>query len=143
MTHYPFKAEPIESFPDLPPDSYISEIIKTDVMTTKDGQGRYIKIRFKIKEGEFKGRIIYQNFNILNKNKIAEEIGKRYLSILCTAIGIESFDDTDEILNYQVIVKLGAENKLLTFYKIEEKIPSFEEPPIIAPDDFVDDKIPF
>lgn len=127
MTHYPFKAEQIESLPELPADSYICEIIKTDVMTTKDGHGRYIKIRFQVKEGEFKGRSIYQNFNTMNRNDQAVEIGKRYLSILCTSIGIESFEDTDELLSCQVIVKVGAENKLKTFYK----------------SDFVDDKIPF
>jgi hypothetical protein len=150
MTHYPFKAAPIESFDQpfepLPEGAYRCEIVKSDVMPTKDGHGRYVSLQFRIKDGEYKGRRIFQRLNILNRSQKCQEIGKKHLSLLLHSIEHESFDDSDEILNYETIVNLGEENKLYGFSKINSipEIPdNSEEPPIIAPDDFVDDKIPF
>lgn len=146
MAQYPFKAEPIEKYEEIPEGSYRCEIIQTDVMTTKDGHGRYISLRFRITEGAYKGRLIFQRITTLNRSDDAMRIGKKHLSLLCYSIGIESFDDTDELLNYETIISIGEKNKLYGFNKIEDGIPgnsNSEEPPIIPPDDFVDDKIPF
>ena len=139
MAYYQFTADPfITPVPrDLPPNSYICTITKTDMLPTREGNGRYILIIFKVESGEYKGRKIFQNFNIENKNEQAVEISKRNLSQLCNALGIESFSDTDDLLNKEVIVKIGLNNKLFGFKKLEENQINNVE------DDFKDDKIPF
>lgn len=141
MAQYPFKAESVKTYEQLRAGSYKCEIVKTDVMKTKDGSGRYISLQFKVKEGDFKGRSIFQRFNTLNRNPIAVEIAKKQLSILCHSIGIESFNDTDELLNYETIINLGEDNKLYGFNKIENNLE--EKSQIIEQNDFTDDKIPF
>ena len=155
MTHYPFKASPIESFDQpfepLPEGSYKCEIVKIELMRTKDQHGQYIFICFKIKEGDFKGRTIFQRFNIDNRSAKAENIAKKHLSMLCYSIGIDSWENIEELLNYETIINMREGNNLYGFSKInpESSIPEIpeysprEEPPIIPPNDFVDDKIPF
>lgn len=149
MAQYPFKAEPIPSSNPIPAGSYRCEIVKTDVMKTKDEHGRYIFLQFRIKDGDYKGRQIFQRLNTLNRSTQAMKIGKEQLSKLCYSIGIESFNDTDEMLNCETIVNLGEDNKLYGFSNVDEALhiiqnnPTEEMPPIIEVAEFEDDKIPF
>jgi len=151
MAQYPFKAEEVKTFEPLQAGSYKCEIIKTDVMATKDGHGRYVSLQFRIKEGDYKGRIIFQRLNTLNRSTKCEEIGKKQLSSLCHSIGIESFDDTDEMLNCETIVNLVNETQIKLydgFSKVDNSIPEIQEsngeiPQIIPVSEFEDDKIPF
>jgi hypothetical protein len=142
MANYPFTAQEIESISDLPPGPYICEITKTDVLKTKQGDGRYVLVVFIIIDGEYKGRKIFQNFNTLNKNPLAVEIGKKHLSLLCNSVGIESFNDTDELLHKQTVIRLGFNNKLFGFKKVGEDVPVSVKNTPEGKEDF-DDNIPF
>lgn len=153
MAQYPFRAEPIKKYEEIPAGLYLCEIIKTDLRTTKDGNGRYIFLQFRIKEGEYKGRQIFQRITTLNKSKDAMNIGKKHLSTLCHSLEIDSFNDTDELLNHETIINLREGNKLYGFLNAQNSeylLPAniensnfSEEPPMIPPDEFIDDKIPF
>ena len=149
MAQYPFKAEEVKTFEPLQAGSYKCEIIKTDVMKTKDEHGRYVFLQFRIKDGNYKGRQIFQRLNTLNRSTQAMKIGKELLSKLCYSIGLESFNDTDEMLNYETIVNLGEGNKLYGFSRVDDNLhliqnePNEEMPPIIDVAEFEDDKIPF
>jgi hypothetical protein len=80
---------------------------------------------------------------MLNKNPVAVEIGKKNLSLLCHSIGIDRFLDTDELSGYQTVIKLGPNNRLYGFSRVEDTLPVSEENFEKKGEELTDDDLPF
>lgn len=96
-------------FKPLPAGEYITTIIDSEIKETKARNGRFIVITLEITDGQFKGAKIFDRFNVENENPKAVEIAQKQLSSLCSAIGMEEFNDTDELCFKNVQVVLGIE----------------------------------
>jgi hypothetical protein len=68
-------------------------IKESDVKETKRGDGQYLKLTFEIIEGDYAGRRIWSNLNLVNPNEKAVEIAQRELAGICKACG---FSETPE-----------------------------------------------
>ena len=79
--------EPSDSLEPVPNDVYALEIIESDVVETKSGTGRMIKLTINITEGPYEGRRIWDNINFRNQNEVAQRIGQQSLASLCAACG--------------------------------------------------------
>ena len=64
------------SYDVLPKGKYRAIINNTAIKPTKSGTGEYLAITFQIIEGDHSGRRIWQNLNLSNPNKTAEDIAK-------------------------------------------------------------------
>jgi hypothetical protein len=85
-------------FDPIPAGRYNVIITDSDLCVTKAGDGQYIKLTFKVLEGDFAGRLIWSNLNIDNPNEKAVEIAQRELAAICNAIGIPAIEnDTAEL----------------------------------------------
>lgn len=110
----PEEAESME-FEVLPAGWYPAEIVKSELKTTKDKQGKYIALQFKItddveingEEVKSKGRFVYTNLNIVNKNETAVKIAMSDLKAICAAIDFEDeLEDTVDLHDQEMMIKL-------------------------------------
>lgn len=114
-------------FAPLPAGWYEAEIIKSELKTTKDGNGKYIALSFKILEGENEGRLVYTNLNIVNKSDVAVKIARADLKAICGAIGHEGeLEDTEDLHNTPMAIKLSLKQETAN-WPAKNEIKSFKD----------------
>lgn len=114
----------------LPAGKYVASVTNAEVKDTKDGSGQYINAEFSIIDEDFKGRKVFQMFNIKNRNEQAVTIGMSQLKSLMLAAGASSFalNTVSELcgLCCQITLKVeedsyGKKNKITSFKAVEHK----------------------
>jgi len=93
-------------FDPIPAGEYLSMLVESELKTTKKKDGQYIKLKFKIMEGEFKGRFIWTNLNLINPNPVAVEIAQKELATLCRSCGKAVIKDTQELHGVPILMKV-------------------------------------
>lgn len=94
-------------FAPIPADWYLAEIVKSSLETTKDNTGKYIALTFKVLEGDYEGRLVYTNINIVNKSDTAVKIGKADLKKICMAMDfVGELEDTEDLHNHPMYIKV-------------------------------------
>ena len=95
-------------YAELPNGVYVMEIEASDVVPTKDGNGTILKTTNVVVEPEeYKGRKLFNNYNLENKSAQAQEIGQRQFASLCRAIGVGEVEDSEELHFKTFTVKVG------------------------------------
>lgn len=92
----------------IPAGQYPAQVLRTDIIPTKDGNGKFAWFEIEITDGEFKGCTLETRMNLWNQNEKAVEIAQRDLSALCHATGEMAVEDTDQLCfkPFQVVVKI-------------------------------------
>ena len=93
--------DPTDEFEPLPPGEYLTMITEASVENTKSG-GQMVKVTYTVMEGQFEGRKLWSQHNIVNSSPKAEEIGRKEISRIAHAIGQPRINDTEQLLQ-QVI----------------------------------------
>lgn len=93
-------------FQPLPDGWYSATIAGAELKQTKAGTGSYIAVRYDITGPTHQGRVVFGNLNISNPNPKAEEIGRQQLGDLMRAIGLDSVQDTDQLIGGNCQIKL-------------------------------------
>ncbi len=93
-------------FKSLPAGWYTASISEASLNDTKSGTGQYIKLRYDITGPTHEGRVIFGNMNIRNANPKAESIGLQQLGDVMRALGLESVQDTDQLVGGSLQIKL-------------------------------------
>ena len=99
--------ESTSSYEPIPEGWYAVKIANAELNATKSGTGQYIKMRFDVTGPTHQGRVIFGNLNIRNANPKAEEIGLKQLNELMSACGLSEVQDTDQLLGYDIQVKVS------------------------------------
>jgi Protein of unknown function (DUF669) len=102
-----------QDFDNIPPGDYELEVEASELKDTKDGTGKLLALTYRVISGDYAGRKIFGNINIVNKNPQAQEIGQKELASLCRAIGLTAIEDSEE-LHFQAFhakVKIGKDSK--------------------------------
>lgn len=95
------------SFAPVPPGMYTMQITKSEIKTTKSGNGEYISLQMVIMdEGSYAGRTVFTNLNIVNPNEKAVQIARSQLKNICKSVGITEFQDTQELHGIPFLAKL-------------------------------------
>ena len=105
-----FNANDVEpsSFEPIPAGWYNAIITESDWCATKDGKGRYIKFKFQIIDGEFANRTLFLNLNMENQNQQTVDIARQQLSGICHAVNVLQPQDTVELHNLPLAIKLNV-----------------------------------
>ena len=109
MSFLSFNAEavkPQDSFDPIPAGMYQAMIEDSEVVPTKSGSGQMLKLTWKVIDGEFKGRLVFDRLNIQNQNPKAEEIGQRQLSTLCHAVGVLQLKTSEQLHGIPCTIKV-------------------------------------
>lgn len=109
MANFSFDAttvEPDSGMSPIPAGSYIAQAIESEIKPTKNGTGQYVQFTWKVLDGQYKGRLIFDRINVKNANQVAEQIGQKQLSALCHAAGVLRLQDTMQLHNRPVKVRV-------------------------------------
>jgi len=91
------KVDPQTEFKPIPAGKYLAAIDASEMKKTKDGDGTYLKLTFKILAGECKGRQVFCNLNLQNRSQQAVEIAKGQLSAICHAVDVLKLQDSQQL----------------------------------------------
>lgn len=98
------------NFEPFPAGVYDMEVVASDVVATKNGTGQMLKLELAVAGGEFEGRRVWANINIVNQSQQAQEIGQRQLSDLCRACGLVAVpSESEEFHGIPIRVSIGIE----------------------------------
>lgn len=119
------KVEPNGDFSDLPAADYICVISKSEMKNTKTGDGEFLSLAFDVIDGQYAGRKLFTNLNLVNKNTQTVEIAQKSLSSICRAVGVLTPKDSEELHDRPIKVtvkykeKNGKQEQQLYFSKAD------------------------
>jgi len=95
-------------FSPLPTGEYSVTIDGADLKQTNKGDGTYINMKMIVDGPTNMGRVVFGKLNIQNQSQKAEAIGRGQLGDILRILGIQAatFEDTDQLLGGQMLVKL-------------------------------------
>ena len=91
--------EPHQGFEPLPNGDYVAMITEDDIKQTKAGTGQYLKFTWTVMDGQYTGRKLWSNHNIINPNESAQQIARQEISAIAHAIGRPRASTTEELVN--------------------------------------------
>ncbi|WP_422460294.1 DUF669 domain-containing protein, partial [Endozoicomonas sp. ALB115] len=97
-----FKANdysPAQGFEPLPNGDYVAMITDAEMKTTKAGNGQFLKLTWTVMDGQYSGRKVWSNHNIINLNETAQKIAREEISAIAHAIGRPEAGTTEELVN--------------------------------------------
>ena len=103
------EVEPQQAFDVLPPGDYKVQIVQSDMLETKNGDGQYLWLEMDIIDGEYQGRKFWDRLNLINPNQQAQEIAQKHLSAICHAVGQLSVQDSEELHFKPLLAKVKVE----------------------------------
>lgn len=99
-------AAPMEA---VPGGWYSAVISDGEVTLTEGGSGRRLALEWTITEGQYKGRKIFDGFNIIHSNPQAQQIAAGHLSALCHATNTFQVADVSNLFNKPHQIKVDVE----------------------------------
>lgn len=111
------------SFEPIPEGEYEMMCEEAEDKETKSG-GTMIKAKFRVLGPTHSNRVIFSNFNVVNRSEKAQEIGRRQIATWARAVGLPNASDTDQLLNRPFIGvvdieagddKYGPQNRIQGF----------------------------
>lgn len=94
----------------VPAGVYRLKATNAEQKATRTG-GEMIAVTFQIAEGQFKGRLIWHNFNVVNKSAQAERIGRSQVEAWKKAAGKPNAGSTDQLLDAPFFARVSIEEQ--------------------------------
>ena len=107
----------------LPPGEYVAHAVEASIQQPHSGDGYYLALTWKIIEGDYEGRQVWQRITYLHSSEQAQTIGRKMLKDLCVATGVaEQVDDAEVFLFKPVRIRLGIERDRQGLYPDKNRI---------------------
>jgi Protein of unknown function (DUF669) len=108
----------------LPVGEYSASVVEIGVMQPQSGDGYYIAITWKIDEGEYDGRQVWQRITFVHSSGQAQGIGRKQFKDLTVACGIadEPIEDVQVFLFKRAKIKVGVERDKAGVYDDKNKV---------------------
>jgi hypothetical protein len=97
------------NFEPVPAGDYLCQVIDSDVVETKAGNGSILKLTIEIIDGQYANRKVFENLNIANQNAQAQSIAQRALADICLATNAGSIRDSEELHFRPFVARLKIE----------------------------------
>jgi hypothetical protein len=103
-------------FAPLPAGNYRVYIDSAETKQNKNNGGFHVSVTLKVVDGEYNGRLLFQNFNIENNNETAQKIGKAQFKKMLIGIGAPVNLATEDqmksaVIGKVVFVKVGQKKR--------------------------------
>ena len=99
--------EPASAFEPLPAGRYRVVVTDSEEKPTKSGDASYMQFTFEVIEGPHAGRKLWARLNLNNPSAQAVQIARAELSALCRAVGVLTPQDTSELHDIPLDVKVS------------------------------------
>jgi hypothetical protein len=90
----------------LPAGWYVAQITFSEIVALKSGNGQAIKLTFDVLSEGYRGRKIWAQLNVRHNNQQAEQIAQQQLRELCDSLGIVRMNDTAELHNKPIQIRV-------------------------------------
>ncbi len=106
------EVEDAPSYEPVPAGEYLACVVEANIQDNKAQTGKYLKLKYEIKKGEFEGRFIWENLNFDNPSIVAQNIAKQAIKKLCAAIGIVGeLTNLMKLIERPLIIKYAPNKK--------------------------------
>jgi len=103
--------EPTTAFDPIPAGRYLAAITGSEMKSNKAQTGRFLELCFTIIEGEYKNRQLWARLNLENPNELAMKIAQAELSAICRAVGVLVPNDSVELHNLPLVIKVRCKRR--------------------------------
>jgi hypothetical protein len=94
----------------IPPGEYVAEIIEAEIKQPRSGDGHMLALTWRISEGDFEGRQVWESLCFQHSNEQAQTIARRKLKDICIACGIEEQITDPEVFKFKSArVRIGVQ----------------------------------
>jgi hypothetical protein len=114
------------NFEVLPAGTYNAQVIESEITALKSGNGSALKLTLEILSEGYRGRKVWARLNVKHTNPTAEQIAQQQLRELCDAIGVVRMQDTVELHNKPMQVKLKVRKDDSGQYEDQNEVVSFK-----------------
>ena len=111
----------------IPIGWYTVTITETEIKETSKKSGSFLALTYTIVDGDYKGRKVFNNLNIINANAQAVEIAQRDLSAICHATGVMVVDDTSKLHNIPFEIKVGMAKPTADYPEPANEVKGYRE----------------
>jgi len=127
--------ETLEEFTALPEGEYLAQIVKEEVKATKKEDGHYLQFDWKIMEGQYKDKFLFDRLNLSNPNKEAERMASLALNSIAKACGKPGTNFSEEFHRIPVIliVELKDGRNNIRGYKAVQQPLTGQQMPALQP----------
>lgn len=113
MANFGFNPEeyddPKGNFEPLPKGTYFMKATEAEQQEAASGKGEFIKTKFVVTRGELTNRAVWERFNIIHSNDVAQRIGREKVSAWSRACGKPKATDTDQLLEVEFKAEVTVE----------------------------------
>lgn len=118
-------APEVADYSVIPVGYYPVTIMEVCLKKTKANNGHYLEVVFQILDGEFKGRKLWDRFNVQHDTSPkAVEIGRQQLANLARKVGVPMLQQEQQLLNgvCYASVKVKGDNNEIRCYLTQEQM---------------------
>ncbi len=105
------KVDPQKALDPVPAGEYAVVITDSEEKANSKNTGTYLQLNLEIIEGEYKGRKLWERLNLNNPSDEAVGIARSTLSSICRAVGVMKPNDSTDLHNLPMKVKVGMEKR--------------------------------
>ncbi len=103
--------KPRVGFETIQIGKYAAKIVESEMMPNSSNTGKYLKLTFEITEGEFQGRKVWAQLNLIHPNAQTVDIAKSELSAICHAVGVMDPEDSRDLHDKPMLITVGMEKR--------------------------------
>ena len=100
--------EPTAGYDVLPAGKYRAQIVESEMRVTRNGMGQFLWLMLDIIEGQYQGRKLFDQLNLVNSNPQTVEIAQRTLSAICHATGKLQVNDSVDLHLVPMTIQVGV-----------------------------------
>jgi hypothetical protein len=128
------------SFELIPPGAYAAEIIEAEIGQPRSGDGHMLSLTWRIVDGEYEGRQVWQTLCYQHSNAQTQDIARRMMKDICIALAINEQVTDPEVFKFKSAqVRIGirpdkfGQFDARNFIKRVQTSADAEPPPPTAP----------
>lgn len=130
MANFSFDISSVEkrtnNYELLPLGWYTAQITNSEIRTFSSGNGQGLKLTFDIIDGEYRGRKVWTTLNVRHTDPKTEKIAQQQLRDLCEAIGLARFENTTELHNKPLQIKVKVRKDDTGMYGDQNDVAAFK-----------------
>lgn len=111
----------------LPAGWYTAQVTESEIVPLKSGQGQALKLTFEVLSDGYRNRKVWARLNVRHSGSPqAEQIAQQQLRELCDSIGIVRMQDTVELHNKPVQIKVKVRKSDDPQYEDQNEVNGFK-----------------
>jgi hypothetical protein len=129
---------------ELAPGVYSFRIKDVSLKGNKNNEGKHLAVLLEVVSDFRKGKTIFDNINIYNASKAAQEMAREKLAGLLKVLDMIELRDLHKLINHVVDAEVIEDNKVKKYLEsIRSATAEDAQIDFLAPNDKFNDEIPF